>query len=96
METSWNSYGYLKEFSPIGVNKDLSIIKVDVVINVTIKKIVDIFEKESSIGFKFNLSLTWKEQRVFFENLKDNMMMNKLSTHEKTMLWVHNLFSKIL
>ena len=83
--------GYLKEFSPIGVNKDLSILKVDVVTDVTIKKIVDIFEKESSIGFKFNISFTWNEKRVIFENLKDDMMMNKLSAFEKTTLWVPKL-----
>ena len=83
--------GYLKEFSPIGVNKDLSILKVDVVTDVTIKKIVDILEKESSIGFKFNISLTWNEKRVIFENLKNDMMMNKLSAHEKTTLWVPKL-----
>ena len=80
--------GYLKEFSPIGVNKDLSIRKVEVVADVTIKDIADIFEKESSIAFKFNISLAWKEKRVFFHNLKDDMMMNKLSENEKNNVWV--------
>ena len=73
----------MKEFSLIGVKNDLSITHVDVVTDVTIQEIVNIFVKESSIGFKFNISLMWSEKQRNFQNLKNDLLINKLSAAEK-------------
>ena len=51
--------GYQQEFVPIKLEEDLSITKVETVVGVAIKDVINIFEKEGSIGLRFTLSMEW-------------------------------------
>ena len=84
-------HGYIKEFVPIKLNKDLSISKVEATIGVSIKDVININENEGSIGFRFKLSIEWKDSRVEFLNLRDNSKRNLLSKTEKHSLWTPSL-----
>ena len=75
--------GYLNEFVPTKLEDNGNIVKVDTVISVSIEDVINIFEKEGSIGFRFTLSMEWKDSRVDFLNLRDERKRNLLSESEK-------------
>ena len=66
--------GYLKEFVPTKLEDNGNIVKVDTVISVSIEDVINIFEKEGSIGFRFTLSMEWKDGRLDFLNLRINFL----------------------
>ena len=82
---------YNKEFVPIKLNRDLSIRKVETTIGVLIKDVININENEGSIGFRFKLSMEWRDSRVEFLNLRENSKRNLLSKTEKHSLWTPSL-----
>ena len=83
--------GYLKEFVPIELEDDLSIRKVETVVGVSIEDVINIFEKDGSIGLRFILTMEWKDARVEFLNLRSDSKRNLLSKAEKNSIWTPSL-----
>ena len=54
----------------------------------TLKKVVDIEEDNYSISFKFRTHLSWRENRVNYQNLKKDSTNNMLTQDEEVMLWL--------
>ena len=79
--------GYLKEFVPIELEKNSTIIKVKTVVSIAIIDVTNIFEKEGSIGFRFTLLIEWKDNRVEFLNLREESNRNLLSESEMFSIW---------
>ena len=83
--------GYLREFVPIKLMANKTISKVEIIVGVSIIDVINIFEKEGSIGFRFSLSMEWKDDRVGFLNLRDESKMNLLSKSEMHSVWAPSL-----
>ena len=73
------------------MDTDSSIRKVDTLISVEIRDVINIFEKEGTIGFRFLLSMEWKDGRVDFYNLRNDNKRNLLSQSEMNSVWVPSL-----
>ena len=69
--------GYLKEFAPITVKRDLLILKTEIRIDISIRDVINIDVKAGSLGFQFIMSMTWKDGRVTYYNLQENTNRNK-------------------
>ena len=54
----------------------------------TAKKVVAIEEDDYSISFKFMINLIWRENRVTYQNLKNESTNNMLTQEEVNMLWL--------
>ena len=54
----------------------------------TLQKVVAIEEVDYSISFKFMISMTWRENRVVYQNLKHDSTNNLLTQEEVNMLWL--------
>ena len=83
--------GYLKEFVPSKLDDNGNIVKVYTVISVLIEDVINIFEKEGSIGFRFILSMEWKDSRLDYLNLRDERQRNLLSESERSSVWTPSL-----
>ena len=57
-------------------------------VNLTLLKVIAVTEEDNSISFKFTISLTWRENRVMFHNLKKDQTYNLLREEEFRMLWL--------
>ena len=57
-------------------------------VSLTLKKVVDIEEDNYSISFKFRTHLSWRENRVNYQNLKKDSTNNMLTQDEVNMLWL--------
>ena len=57
-------------------------------VSVTLFKIVGINERESTIDFQFEIALTWKDQRITFNNLKTNSILNALPEYDMNSIWL--------
>ena len=57
-------------------------------VSITLFKIVSINERESTIDFQFEIALTWKDQRITFNNLKRNSTLNALSEYDMNNIWL--------
>ena len=97
LENNYNKY-----LPPIGRNKsgrlengrwiqtkDGGAIPVNVNISITLMKVVEIEEIDHSIHLQFQISLKWKENdRVTYQNLKDDTTLNALSFTDMTNIWL--------
>ena len=83
--------GYIKEFVPIELLENKTISKVEVLVSVSIIDVTNIFEKEGSIGFRFTLSMEWKDSRVGFLNLRKESKRSLLSKSEMHSVWAPSL-----
>ena len=63
----------------------------ETVISVSIIDVINIDENKGSIGFRFKLSMEWKDSRVEFLNLRSNRKRNLLSKNEKHSVWTPSL-----
>ena len=57
-------------------------------VSITLFKIVSINERESTIDLQFEIALTWKDQRITFNNLKRNSTLNALSEYDINSIWL--------
>ena len=80
--------GYNKNIPPIARAKDGSAIPADVSISITLMKVVEIEEVDHSIHLQFQISLTWKENRVTYQNLKEKTSLNALTEDDIGQLWL--------
>ena len=68
------------------LNKNIQ--RADIGVSVTLFKIVGINERESTIDLQFEIALTWKDQRITFNNLKRNSTLNALSEYDMNSIWL--------
>ena len=83
--------GYTKEIPPTvteGRGAKTRITPVQVVVSMTLQKVVTIEEEEHSISFKFQISMDWKENRVTYRNLKEEWTINTVREEDVKMLWL--------
>ena len=79
---------YNKNIPPIGNAKDGSPIPTDVSITMVLMKVVEIEEEDHSIHLQFQISFSWKENRVKYLNLKNQTSLNALTDEEISHLWL--------
>ena len=80
--------GYNKNIPPIGRSQSGGAIPADVNISITLMKVVEIEETDHSIHLQFQISLKWKENRVTYQNLKDDTTLNALSAQNIDDIWL--------
>ena len=80
--------GYNMKVPPIGKNKSGTVIRADVSISITLMKVVEIEEVDHSIHLQFQISLSWKENRVKYQNLKTDTSLNALTAEDINTLWL--------
>ena len=79
---------YNKNIPPIGSARDGSIIPVNVSLSITLMKVVEIEEVDHSIHLQFQISLSWKENRVMYQNLKRETSLNTLTQNDIRTIWL--------
>ena len=83
---------YNKNIPPIGKNTSEGsqggLIPASVSIAITLMKVVEIEETDHSIHLQFQVSLQWRENRVTFQNLKDETSLNALTSNDINQLWL--------
>ena len=80
---------YNKNLPPIGQNQDGSIIPVQVTVYLDLMRVVEIKEIFHSIRLQFRLTLQWRENnRVFYQNLKRETLLNSLTENDMMRLWL--------
>ena len=57
-------------------------------VSLTLQKVIAIKEVDYSISFKFKIALKWYENRVTYQNLKNDSTTNLLTQEEVKMLWL--------
>ena len=79
---------YNKNIPPIGNAKDGSPIPTHVSITMNLMKVVEIEEVDHSIHLQFQISLSWKENRVKYQNLKKESSLNALTEDDVDNIWL--------
>ena len=82
--------GYNKNIPPITSvsQSDDTIVPVPVHISINLLKIVSMEEVQHKIDFQFGITLEWKENRVIYQNLKDETSLNALTQEEIEEIWL--------
>ena len=80
--------GYNKVVPPMVVKEKRETELLPVRVSLTLLKVIAVTEEDQSISFKFTISLTWRENRVMFHNLKKDQTYNLLREEEFRMLWL--------
>ena len=78
---------YKKEIPPIEMAEDGRVIPTKVNISITLMKVVEIEEVDHSIHLQFQISLSWKENRVEYQNLKEQTSLNALTDDDMKAIW---------
>ena len=76
--------GYNKRIPPI----DSDVGFTNVSISITLMKVVEIEETDHSIHLQFQISLSWKENRVIYQNLKKQTSLNALTDENLNTIWL--------
>ena len=79
---------YKKEFAPVKVDDNGNIVKTVVNVDVDLLTILKVSEVESLFSCQLRLFLTWKDQRLEYNNLKMESNQNALSSEEKDAIWI--------
>ena len=80
--------GYNKNIPPIRRAEDGSAIPANVSISITLMKVVEVEETDHSIHLQFEIILQWRENRVNYQNLKDDISLNALTEIDIRKLWL--------
>ena len=80
--------GYNKDIPPIERNRDGSAKPADVSISITLMKVVEIEEVDRSIHLQFQIPLTWRDNRVKYQNLKKQTSLNALTADDVNTIWL--------
>ena len=83
-------HGYNKKVPPniVKTKKNKKYKLLPVKVSLTLQKVIAIEEVDYSISFKFKITLKWYENRVIYQNLKNDSTDNKLTHDEINMLWL--------
>ena len=68
--------------------EDGRVIPAKVNISITLMKVVEIEEVDHSIHLQFQISLSWKENRVRYQNLKKQTSLNALTMDNIFRIWL--------
>ena len=79
---------YKREIPPIEMAEDGQVIPTKVNISITLMKVVEIEEVDHSIHLQFQISLSWKENRVRYQNLKKQTSLNALTMDNIFRIWL--------
>ena len=74
---------YKSEFAPVEVAAGGSILRAAVNVTVELKEILKIVELDSLFSCKIRLELTWVDQRLRLNNLKNVSNLNTMSAVER-------------
>ena len=80
--------GYNKNIPPIKKAANGGVSPANVYISITLMKVVEIEETDHSIHLQFQISLTWNENRVQYQNLKTETSLNSLTDDDIMTLWL--------
>ena len=82
--------GYNRDLPPIGkrLKDNDTAPPVTVSISITLMKVVEIEEVDHSIHLQFQISLSWKENRVKYQNLKTETSLNTLTMDDIYGIWL--------
>ena len=80
--------GYNKNIPPIKKAANGGVSPANVYISITLMKVVEIEETDHSIHLQFQISLTWNENRVQYQNLKTETSLNSLTDNDIMTLWL--------
>ena len=78
------------EIDPTSRNVSREFVPLDLEIRIRKVKVVsmEMDEVQHYITFQFRIVLTWRDQRVVFHNLKQDISLNPLSTNSTNQLWL--------
>ena len=79
---------YNKNIPPIESSEDGKAIPANVSISITLMKVVEIEERDHSIHLQFEINFRWKENRVTYNNLKNETSLNALRYTDIEELWL--------
>ena len=79
---------YNKNIPPIGRTAGGGSVPAEVKISINLMKVVEIEERDHSIHLQFEINLQWREDRVKYQNLKDEVSLNALSERDIRTLWL--------
>ena len=79
---------YNKNIPPITKEIGKKALPANVSISITLMKVVEIEETDHSIHLQFQISLTWKENRVKYQNLKKQTSSNALTANDINTIWL--------
>ena len=82
---------YIKEYPPITVDSNRTLIKIPVNISIDIMKILEINEVEGAFKVSFQLHSSWVDERLIYVNLKEDSNLNTLTEKEKEDIWTPNI-----
>ena len=80
-------HGYNTEVHPIAA-KGIQTNLLPIGVALTLQKVIAIEEVDYSISFKYKISLTWRENRARYQNLKTDSSNNLIRQEEVKMLWL--------
>jgi len=82
-----NKDAYSEDIPPGPLNDDISK-KLPVFVSAVVYALIDIKELEGIWQCKVEFELTWYDQRLFMQNLKDNDNLNILTEDERPEIWI--------
>ena len=80
--------------APTASNTSKALVPLDLEIEISDVKVVsmEMDEVQHYITFQFKITLTWRDQRVSFYNLKHDKSLNALNSNETNQIWLPLLF----
>ena len=78
---------YKKGFAPVTVDPDKNIIKTKIDVSVNLLNILKIDDVDSTFSCQINLLLSWFDERLNFNNLKEDPNYNTLSDDVRNNIW---------
>ena len=82
---------YVKEYPPITVDGNRTLLKMPINVSLDILKILEINEVEGIFHVSFRLHVTWFDFRLIYANLKNDEDLNTLTEQEKADIWTPNV-----
>ena len=80
--------GYNKIVPPFDRNTSGTIIPVSVDVSLRLLALMNIDENENTIDFQFEIILDWKDSRISYSNLKDEVFLNALTEENIESIWL--------
>ena len=79
---------YNKQVPPIRRALDGTVIPVTVYVSIFLLKIVEIEEENHAIEFQYEIIMKWRDNRLLFNNLKQETSLNALLESDFKKLWL--------
>ena len=63
----------------------------DVFLSIDVTKVLNLVEVDEAMVLKYKMTLTWKDSRANFRNLKKETYLNTVGTEEAAKIWYPKL-----